>query len=335
MVQKIIRRLVLAALLSIPWTLSAQAYDAELLALANKLVAQMEEAKLRSGTVLDFTDLQNTPSELGRFLAQELSNDLVTTSKQMSFVDRANLQTLLRENKLSVDGLVNPESSKKLGNLIGIDTIIFGTTTLMGDKIRLSVRAVAVETGRIVASQVATLPSTGGLAELSTRGVAAHSPSQGPSDAPKASDPRDRLRGDSIRVTGKEIVVVAEQYQPTWLNPTAFFVIENLSGMGFDAVLVEDSASIGGCRAHTSAGLAFANLQDQTMMQIRPPQWRYIPTGGKMNVTLSTRQCTTDPTLAEGRPSNIAAAMAIKIDGKFFSIPISASQIPVRASKSQ
>ena len=46
------------------WTLPAQAYEAELKALSEKLVVQIEEAKLKSGTVLDFTDLQGSPNEL-------------------------------------------------------------------------------------------------------------------------------------------------------------------------------------------------------------------------------------------------------------------------------
>ena len=219
----------------------------------------------------------------------------------MSFVDRANLQTLLRENKFSVEGLVNPASSKKLGNLIGIDTIIFGTTTPMGENIRLSVRAVAVETGRIVASQVTTLSSRGGLADLYTRGVASSASNQGPSETSRTGDPRDRLRGDSIRVTGREIVVSSDSFLPTLLGVTAFLTVENLSGMGFDAALMGD-ASIGGCRVGASAGLAMTSSND---LQGPFVEWRHIPPGAKLNLTLSAFACHTDPTLAEGRPSDL------------------------------
>ena len=176
---KLVVGLVIAIGMNVAFAASAakaQSYEANLKSIATNLVAKLEEAKKRSSTVLDFTDLQGSPTELGRFLAQELSDQLVSGSTSVSFVDRANLQVLLREHKLSVEGLVNPESIAKIGNLVGIDTIIVGTTTAMGDTIRLSVRAIDVETGRIVVSQATNLPATSALMALSKEEVGSASP---------------------------------------------------------------------------------------------------------------------------------------------------------------
>jgi TolB-like protein len=135
----------------------ASSYDVELRAMGSNLVAQLQAAGQKNGTVVDFTDLQGKQSELGRFLAQELSDNLITATKTFSLVDRANLQILLRENKMSIEGLIDPTTTRKLGNLIGIDTVIVGTVTPLGKSVRLSVRAVAIETARVVAAQSATL----------------------------------------------------------------------------------------------------------------------------------------------------------------------------------
>jgi len=59
----------------------AEAYDTALKGVAANLVLKLEDAKQHSGTVLDFTDLQGAPTELGRFLAQELSGYLVGAGK--------------------------------------------------------------------------------------------------------------------------------------------------------------------------------------------------------------------------------------------------------------
>src|ERR1043166_2853860 len=181
-------RILIVALLSVAafvsYLTAAQCYETELRSVATKLVASLEASGQKSGTVIDFTDLQGQGTELGRFLAQELSDQLVTMAKTVSFVDRANLQHLLRENKLSMDGLINPQTSRKLGNMIGVDTVIFGTVTPIGKTVRLSVRGVAVETGKIVASQSTTLPLTGELAEMNTRSVVNNSPDAGPSSTP-------------------------------------------------------------------------------------------------------------------------------------------------------
>lgn len=176
---KLVVGLVIAIGMNVAFAASAakaQSYEANLKSIATNLVAKLEEAKKRSSTVLDFTDLQGSPTELGRFLAQELSDQLVSGSTSVLFVDRANLQVLLREHKLSVEGLVNPELIAKIGNLVGIDTIIVGTTTAMGDTIRLSVRAIDVETGRIVVSQATNLPATSALMALSKEEVGSASP---------------------------------------------------------------------------------------------------------------------------------------------------------------
>jgi Curli production assembly/transport component CsgG len=112
----------------------SQTYEAGLRKAAEALSSAMETAGQKSVTVLDLTDLQGSTTELGRFLAQELSDQLVAIARQVAVVDRANMQFLLREKNLSAEGFVNPESSKKIGNLIDIDTVILGSITPPGSE---------------------------------------------------------------------------------------------------------------------------------------------------------------------------------------------------------
>lgn len=153
-------------------------YESQLRTLAERLIAQVEPTGQKSGTVLDFTDLQGQGTELGRFFAQELSDQLVSATKTFSLIDRANLQYLLRENKLSMDGLINPATTRKLGNMIGVDTVIFGTVTPIGNSLRISARGVAVETGKIVASHSVTIAVSPDLGAMLGRPVADVSSSQ-------------------------------------------------------------------------------------------------------------------------------------------------------------
>jgi curli biogenesis system outer membrane secretion channel CsgG len=336
MLRRIFRSILALALIGALCT-RAHAYEAELQSLAKGLAVQMEGAGQRSAAVVDFADLQGTPNEVGRFLAQELSTQLVSATRQVSVVDRANLQVLLRENNLSMEGLVNPSSSRKLGNLIGIDTVILGTVTQMGDSIRLSVRAVSVETGRIVVSQSTNLPPNRSLTEMFTRGVAASPNAQIASNSnaaqPKTlADPRDRLRGDSLRVTGKEVVVSRNRWQPTWLTISAIFTIENLSGMGFEASLVPSTASIGGCPANDSTGLPFIGLD---YLKFGYGQPVYLPQGGRLTVTIMSRDCPTNPTLIDSRTTDITASITVKTGQTLFNLPINASQVPIRVGGPQ
>src|ERR1041384_2733351 len=64
--------------------------DSEVSALAEKLAAQIKESGRKRITVLDFADLQGNSTELGRFLAEQVSVSLVERRNGFSVMDRAN-----------------------------------------------------------------------------------------------------------------------------------------------------------------------------------------------------------------------------------------------------
>jgi len=161
-------------------------YDAALGQLAMQFSAELATAHIRAVSVLDFTDLQGTPTELGRLLAEDFSIKLVSSQKQFDVIDRQNVQFLLKEHNLSQEGFINPQTRRELGNLIGIDTVVTGTSTPLGNQIRLSVRAVSVETGKIVAAAMATVQLTSELENLNNRGL---SQTDEVEDKPKGAAP--------------------------------------------------------------------------------------------------------------------------------------------------
>src|SRR5258708_33459735 len=82
--------------------------------------------------VVDFTDLQGNVTELGRFIAEEISLGLVTSKKQLSVVDRTHLRALLQEHKLASSGIIDPATARKLGEIAGVDALVAGTITPLG-----------------------------------------------------------------------------------------------------------------------------------------------------------------------------------------------------------
>ena len=311
-------------------------YEGALHLVAARLVSQLETAHQKSGTVLDFTDLQGQGTALGRFLAQELSDQLVSAAKIFSLVDRANLQYLLRENKLSMEGLIDPNTSRKLGNMIGIDTVIFGTVTPTGQSVRLSVRAVAVETGKIVTSQSISVPLTAQLSELYTQGVAG-SPSSSGITKREPPDIRGNFRSDSLKVVGKFVRFTR------WLDGTqtcfngdscgfASIVIENLSGLGLNVAVKAGSTSIGPCVGHEeqAAGL---NLVGQPQGFYQPGSFynnfqsaqRFVPAGAKIPVTIKLSNCS----YAGPRMVDVSVALIVSAKGQVLEMPLSATNVPV------
>jgi TolB-like protein len=308
-------------------------YESALHSLAATLIGKLEDAGQKSGTVLDFTDLQGQGTELGRFLAQELSDQLVTTAGKFSLIDRANLQYLLNEKKLSASGLINPESSRKLGNMIGIDTVILGTVTPIGQNVRLSVRAVAVETGKIVVSQSATLPAIGGLGDMYTRGVADNTgaPQLGDSGAASKPNVRDRLRADSFKLIPGELVA-STNFDGSQIS----FSVENRSGIGVGIALRAQATSAGPCRVMDNMnvkGLSWISGEQIKEVSESPDpvsRLRWFPPNARViaSIDLDTYQC---PKMVQGVASVPLTVNLVVAYGKdVLVVPLTVDKVPVR-----
>lgn len=129
----------------------ADTLDKELTALKEKLAKQLIVKGRKKAAALDFTDLQGRKNELGRYLAEQLTVELVG-AEGISVVDRANLKSILDEHKLTEEGLVKPENAKKLGEFSGVDAIIIGTVSVAGSDIELLVKAISTDTAEVVAA---------------------------------------------------------------------------------------------------------------------------------------------------------------------------------------
>jgi TolB-like protein len=168
------------------------AYEQQLRELAVALATEIGAAGKKSAAVVDFTDLQGNVTELGRFLAEELSVKLSEDARGKGFnvVDRGHLRTLLQEHKLTSSGLLDPQTAKKLGQIAGVDVIVTGSITAFGDSVRLSAKAMDVSTAQLVKAMSVDIPKTKAIEELMARGIgtvstqslgtAAQSPSGGP-----------------------------------------------------------------------------------------------------------------------------------------------------------
>src|ERR1051326_1481174 len=121
--------------------------DKELQNLADKLGAAIKEHGGKKVTVLDFTDLQgNSEGELGKYIAEQLTIDLVMSKRDFSVLDRANLKKILAEHKLTATGLVDPENAKKLGMFAGVDAMILGTIVSKNQNISLTAKIITTDT---------------------------------------------------------------------------------------------------------------------------------------------------------------------------------------------
>ena len=137
----------------------AQDMDTELSKLTEDLAGKIKDRGNKKVTVLDFTDLQGNTSELGKYIAEQLTVNLVMGKHDFSVLDRANLKKILAEHKLTASGLVDPENAKKLGLFAGVDALIIGTIIPIGTNINLTVKVITTETTEIVGAAKAKFKS--------------------------------------------------------------------------------------------------------------------------------------------------------------------------------
>ncbi len=148
-------------------------------AAAQELALRIAESGRSTAAVADFTDLQGRITELGRFLAEEVSIALVNTGSGLRLIDRAHIRTLLAELELAEQGLIDPETAGELGRIAGVDVLFTGTVTELGEAARVSLKALETQTATIIAARAFDVTLSPAMTALLRRDVAAtRSPSR-------------------------------------------------------------------------------------------------------------------------------------------------------------
>ncbi len=176
--------------LALSTTLPAQDMDKELSSLATKLADQIKQNGKKKVTVLDFTDLQGAGSDLGKYIAEELTVDLVMIKKEFSVLDRANLKSILQEHKLTATGLIDPENAKKLGQFAGVDTLVIGTIVPRNDRIQLTAKLITTDTAEIIGAAKSSFTTNDSIQHLLTQPAKTEDAADAGGTAPKPVPPK-------------------------------------------------------------------------------------------------------------------------------------------------
>lgn len=106
--------------------------------------------------VLDFTGLMvgqgGNSAPLGKAVSSMLITEL-TGRDGMRVIERAQLQDLLMEQRLSLSGRVDESTALEVGKLVGAQYVISGQVTSIANMLRMDMRAVDVETSEVLEVQ--------------------------------------------------------------------------------------------------------------------------------------------------------------------------------------
>jgi curli biogenesis system outer membrane secretion channel CsgG len=129
---------------------SLSAQGPEVGPLAAALSKSISASGRKTAAVVDFTDLQGCVTELGRYLAEDLSVGLASDARGFEVIDRTNLKVILQEHHLASTGIIDPETARKLGQIAGVDTLVTGTIAPLGDVIHVSAKALDTNAAMIL-----------------------------------------------------------------------------------------------------------------------------------------------------------------------------------------
>lgn len=161
--------------------------------------------------VVDFSDLQGRVTELGRYYAEELSVALVNSGKELKVIDRAHLQTLLKELKFQNSGMIDERTASELGRLAGVNVLITGSVTELADSVRLTVKAMTTKTAAIQAAASLSLPKNPTTMALLRRDVG-NGAISGAASSTTAAAPNARMfQNDFLTVTVEAIALRKER----------------------------------------------------------------------------------------------------------------------------
>jgi curli biogenesis system outer membrane secretion channel CsgG len=111
-----------------------------------------ESPGMRSVAVWDLENLSMEASsrpDLGQLLSYEIMQS-ITDSGDIQVVERQKLVAILEELRLGTSELADESARLKVGRMIGAQEMVFGGYMVVGSTMRIDLRRVDVETGRVL-----------------------------------------------------------------------------------------------------------------------------------------------------------------------------------------
>lgn len=135
--------------------------------LAQQISKSMQEKQKQKIAIIDFSDLNGNVTSLGQFMAEELTTQLFMVAPgKFEVVERRQLLKLEEELTLGQTGFIEEKSIKKMGQVLGVDAIVTGSMTDLGNTVKINARLIGVESAKVFAVAATDIPKTGMVADL-------------------------------------------------------------------------------------------------------------------------------------------------------------------------
>jgi hypothetical protein len=116
--------------------------------------------------ILDFEDLEGIKTYFGRYVADRLYIRLSSTLDYIIYIERQNIEYVLKEQQFQISGYVDEDTTIKISRLTGATHILNGVVTDLVNTICIDIKILNVEKGTVIGGVSREIPKTREVASL-------------------------------------------------------------------------------------------------------------------------------------------------------------------------
>lgn len=139
-------------------TYSQESFKKSLEAISTDLCAKILAKEKKKVVVLFITDINKAQTTTGKYMADVVSFNIVNNPNGFSVFDRENLAGIVEAKKLISDGYIDANNAKQLGKILAVEAIVVGNYTVLASTLSLTIKAIDVNDGFVIAQSMKDLP---------------------------------------------------------------------------------------------------------------------------------------------------------------------------------
>lgn len=124
---------------------------------AGKRIVEKKTETIYSVAVFLFknTLMDKSIDNLKEGIAETITTQMVT-SQRFKMVERTQLNIIMEEHRLDLTGIIDPETVKEIGKVLGVEFIVTGSFQKIGNRFKFEARFVETDTGIICGAETVT-----------------------------------------------------------------------------------------------------------------------------------------------------------------------------------
>lgn len=139
--------------------ISAQGeFDRGIAEISSELSTRLTAKDKKKVVVLYITEINKATTIAGKYIADLISINIVNDPNNFEVFDRENLSGIAEAKKLIAEGYIDAAKAQELGKLLAVQTIIVGNYTVLNTTMKLTIKALDVNSGFVIAAAMKDLP---------------------------------------------------------------------------------------------------------------------------------------------------------------------------------